>query len=82
MSRSVRRSRRVERDQSSSLASYRGSAGNDGETPAARTSSRRQRVRAAYVVRVAEELSDRDRAIIESVRQLHVVSGAQLELVV
>ncbi|WP_131786567.1 replication-relaxation family protein [Protofrankia symbiont of Coriaria ruscifolia] len=79
MSRSVRRSRRVERDQSSSLASYRGSVGNDGETPAALQLTSRLRVRAAYVAAVAKELSERDRAVIGTVRLLHAVSGAQLE---
>jgi len=79
MSRSVRRSRRVERDQPSSLASYLRAVGNDGETPAAYQSSSRLRVRAAYVAQVAKELSERDRVVIESVRLLHAVSGTQLE---
>lgn len=36
-------------------------------------------MRAAYVAQVAEELSERDRAIVKSVKRLHVVTGGQLE---
>lgn len=79
MSRSDRRSRRVEREQSSSLISYQRAVRNDDETPAALQLISRHRVRAAYVALVAKELSERDRAVIESVRLLHTVSGVQLE---
>jgi hypothetical protein len=79
VTRSDRRSHRGEHDRASSLDSYRTGAGNDGETPAAYQSISRRRVRAEYVAQVAEMLSERDREIIQTVKQLRVVTGIQLE---
>ncbi|GAA5126123.1 replication-relaxation family protein [Haloechinothrix salitolerans] len=76
---SVRRSRRVELGSPFSLTNYRLTAGNDGETPAPQERGSRLRVRAEYVALVAEGLGERDRAIVETVKQLRVATGAQLE---
>src|SRR5215470_18611445 len=79
MSRSDRRSHRVEPGRASSLISSHVRSGNDGESPAARSSGRTQHVRAEYVARLAAELSERDRTIIKTVKRLRVVTGEQLE---